>query len=119
MENPGSCTGSLLVGPSGTTFREIMDQDNKIPHACIEMGGLRLRADDDQWILEKKAEGKKGWRLEGYFTKLDIVYQAILELRLRRTPVTTLEGLVAEVKKQRAEVKALLSTWPPDSGGLG
>ena len=107
MENLSPDTPSPRKGPSSRN----LPKREKIPHACIDLGFLRLRADDDQWILEKQSG--KGWKNEGYFTKLEVVYQAILELRLRRAPISTLEELVAKVKKQRAEVKKLLQTQEP------
>ena len=66
--------------------------------------GFRLRADDDNWIIEEESgkEGKKTWRVFGYYQKLGIGLNDLFTCVLRRSPSKTIDCLIHESERIQA-----------------
>ena len=80
--------------------------------------GFRLRADDDNWIIEEEvgAEGKKKWKVFGYYQKLGIGLNDLFTCVLRRSPSKTIDNLIQE--SERIQTSLIRSTAALDEWGV-
>ncbi len=64
---------------------------------CVPLiDGFRLRADDDNWIIEEEVgkADKITWRVFGYYQKLGIALNDVFTCVLRRSPSKTINDLI-------------------------
>jgi len=80
--------------------------------------GFRLRADDDNWIIEEESgkDGKKIWRVFGYYQKLGIGLNDLFTCVLRRSPSKTIDDLIQTA--ERIQALLIRSTAPLDEWGV-
>ena len=84
---------------------------------CVSLTDrFRLRADDDNWIIEEEAgkEGKKTWRVFGYYQKLGIGLNDLFTCVLRRSPSKTIDDLIQAIERTQASLirsTAALDRW--------
>ena len=80
--------------------------------------GFRLRSDDNNWIVEEEVgkEGKKTWRVIGYYQKLGIALHDLFTLVLRRSPSKTIDDLIQA--SERTQTSLIRSVEALDAWGL-
>ena len=92
---------------------------------CVSLiDGFRLRADDDNWIIEEEVgkEGKKKWKVYGYYQKIGIALHDVFTVLLRRSPSHTVDDLIKATERiQQAVIRAVmpLDSWGVKSPSLG
>lgn len=79
---------------------------------------FRLRSDDNNWVIEEATgrEGKKTWRVFGYYQKLGIGLNDLFTCVLRRSPAKTVDDLIKE--SERIQTSLIRSTAALDEWGV-
>lgn len=96
-----------------------MAERNKM---CVEIiEGFRLRADDDNWIVEQyvgknQKTGEDTYKVFGYYQKLGIALNDVFTLCLRRSSAKSVSDLVQACESVSNAL--LLAVAPIDSWGL-
>lgn len=82
-----------------------MSNDEKIVSSVdILIGDVwKLKTDPLNYILMRKRG--KGWGVEGYYNTLEQVFERVFERTIRDSEAKTINQLLAQVKKARAEMK--------------
>ena len=86
-----------------------MSERNKMSIPLIE--NFRLRADDDNWIIEEitgkdRKTGEDTYRVFGYYQKLGTGLNDLFTLVLRRSPSKTIDDLIKSSERIQEAVVA-------------
>ena len=81
----------------------------------IRIGDFRITSDDRNIILREVKKTVAGDKIGteydeiiGYYGKLEDVFNALLDLKVRRSPCRTLKQLLIHIKMTRSELSFLL-----------
>ena len=85
---------------------------------CVPLiEGFRLRADDDNWIIEEEVgTDKRVWRVFGYYQKLGIALNDVFTCVLRRLPSRSVQDLIEA--SERARQAVIHAVMPLDLWGV-
>ena len=80
--------------------------------------GFRLRADDENWIIEERygKGAKERWKVFGYYQKIGIALLDLFTCGLRRSPSKTVDDLIQE--SERIQTLLIRSTAALDEWGV-
>lgn len=73
----------------------------------INLGSLyRIKAENTQWILQKhtKQPEPNDWVNIGYYQYLENLYTDILDLKIKKSKIRSLEKLIDRVEEIRLEI---------------
>lgn len=74
---------------------------------------LRIVSDADTWIIQEnkpvqdetsKNFGKDAWQNRGYFTRLNLAFEKIYDMKLKNIPHTDLKEFLEEAKRIKKEL---------------
>ena len=74
---------------------------------------LRIVSDADTWIIQEnkpvqdeasKNFGKDAWQNRGYYTRLNLAFEKIYDMKLKNIPYTELKEFLEEAKRIKAEL---------------
>jgi hypothetical protein len=89
-------------------MREARERSVKIPRPEIDLGTVRILADDDQWILQrKKTSGKWDSDDQSYYRTVGSALKDVLEFKLRRVNANTIDDLLKAHAKVCEELLGL------------
>ena len=86
---------------------------------CVPLiEGFRLRADDDNWIVEEESGNtdKRVWKVFGYYQKLGIALNDVFTCVLRRSPSKSVQDLIEA--SERIQAALIRQVMPLDSWGI-